>query len=289
MTPVQGWGGVRTLAVVLLALSLCGRTASPALATWSIVAVDEHTHEVGIAGASCIGGSEVIAALVPGKGALAAQAMSNLKGRDLGARMLAAGATPDDIVRTITSAEFDSFFLFDLYPWRQYGVVSLKEGAAPAHYTGEWTFAWSGGRSADSVSVQGNTLYGPEVVDASLAAFQSLLGDGVSTLADRLMAALVAGAEAGGDCRCTRELSALSAFITVARPYDDPQRPWLRLVETREGEESLGSLSALLKEIRRNLIAPESGTAAENPVLLLQDRYLRWRAREDRNVVRGRP
>jgi uncharacterized Ntn-hydrolase superfamily protein len=273
--------------VAFAVFSLCTCLAAPARATWSIVAVDRQTREVGVAGASCIGGSEVIAALVPGKGALVAQAMSNLEGRDLGARMLGAGASPKDIVRRITTPEFDSFLLLRLYPLRQYGIVALKEGAAPASFTGRWTFAWSGARSADGVSVQGNTLYGAEVVEAALAAFDAASARDTTALADRLMAALVAGAQAGGDSRCSKELAALSAFITVARPHDDPNRPWLRLVVTREGEESLGSVSAVLKEIRRNLIAPESGSVAENPVIILQDRYRQWRAEEDLGVVRA--
>ena len=52
-------------------------TAGDAAATWSIVAIDPATREVGIAGASCIAGAQEIAGLAPGRGAIAAQAMAN--------------------------------------------------------------------------------------------------------------------------------------------------------------------------------------------------------------------
>ena len=53
-----------TTLVFLLLISV----AAPAGATWSIVAVDSQTLEVGIAGASCIGGVDVLAGIAPGRG-----------------------------------------------------------------------------------------------------------------------------------------------------------------------------------------------------------------------------
>ena len=53
-----------------------------AAATWSIVAVDPYTGEVGLAAATCNPGINFIAAVVPGKGVVAAQAETSLRGRD---------------------------------------------------------------------------------------------------------------------------------------------------------------------------------------------------------------
>ena len=48
------------------------------------------------------------------------------------------------------------------------------------------------------------------------------------SFADRLMAALEAGAAAGGDRRCGKQ-NARSAFIIVANPTDDESSPYLNL------------------------------------------------------------
>jgi uncharacterized Ntn-hydrolase superfamily protein len=43
------------------------------------------------------------------------------------------------------------------------------------------------------------------------------------------MLALEAGAKFGGDKRCG-DIKALSAFLTVAKPDDDPKNPYINLV-----------------------------------------------------------
>jgi uncharacterized Ntn-hydrolase superfamily protein len=78
---------------------------------------------------------------------------------------------------------------------RQVGVID-KNGKAASH-TGMTTNAWAGHKTAPFVAVQGNILTGPEVVDSMLAVFQRTEGP----LAERLMSALEAGENAGGDNR----------------------------------------------------------------------------------------
>jgi uncharacterized Ntn-hydrolase superfamily protein len=199
-------------------------------ATWSIVAVDRETREVGVAGASCIGGVQMIAGLAPGRGAIAAQAMGNLAGRDRGVELLAGGASPRDVIAAIASHRFDSIAGVDTSKLRQYGVAALGYEDAPAAYTGSWTFDWRGHDLADSVSVQGNLLAGPPVVARAIAAFEAASPAGAARLADRLLRALEAGAEAGGDARCLPEQAALSAVLMVAAPGDPLGSPSLRLI-----------------------------------------------------------
>ncbi len=57
--------------------------------------------------------------------------------------------------------------------------------------------SWAGGRSGKGYAIQGNILAGPHVVEAMEAAFVGAEGP----LADRLLAALLAGDVAGGDRR----------------------------------------------------------------------------------------
>jgi len=265
---------LKLLAVV--GLLVAALPALRAWATWSIVAVDPDTRQVGIAGASCIAGSEGITGLVPGRGVIAAQAFTSFEGRDIAVQMLDSGASPAQVIDSITSRDFDSWWFFDLYPWRQYGVAALGFDEASGNFTGTSTLDWSGGAAGHGFSVQGNTLYGPEVVEQALVQFEATAA-GCSSLADRLMAALVAGSAQGGDRRCERQLAALSAFIMVARPDDDPERPYLRLVVTRPGEAGAGLFTVLWRELRRNLFAPEKGSAEENPVTVLHGRYGAWR------------
>src|SRR6185436_7032163 len=81
---------------------------------------------------------------------------------------------------------------------RQLGMIDMK-GRAAAH-TGKENGAWSGSRQGRNYTVQGNILVGPEVVDAVAASFESTEGTGMP-LAERLIRALEAGQEKGGDRR----------------------------------------------------------------------------------------
>ncbi len=229
--------GARILVAVVLALA-----PIPAAGTWSVVAVDPATREVGVAGASCIGGSQIIAALAPGRGAIAAQAMSNLAGRDVGAALLAAGIAPRAVLASVADADFDSAFgLLPSHRLRQYGAAAL--GFEGASYTGAWTIGWAGSRTGPGVAVQGNMLVGSGVVEASFCAYQASAG---CWLGDRLLRALEAGAGPGGDRRCEPAQAALSAFVSVARPQDRAEAPilWLTAPEQRKGE---GNPVALLR------------------------------------------
>lgn len=256
--------------------------ASPAAATWSIVAVDPETLQVGAAGASCIEDVENIAGLVPGKGAVVAQSVMNEAGRDRSVELLKAGRTPLEILAEITSLEFDSerWLLPGGRSWRQYGIASL-DGPSQAAFTGDDALDWNGSLEAPGVAVAGNILVGPDVVARALAAFQTPGGrdDCTPTLADRLVAALWAGAQAGGDRRCVPELSALSAFVAVANPDDAPESPSLRIVVPYEGAPEGGLLRQGWRQLRR-----KRGTPEENPVRTLRRLY---RSASQRNGARS--
>ena len=78
------------------------------------------------------------------------------------------------------------------------------------------------------MSVQGNILPNTIVVSEALKVFESGLKNGQMSFADRLMAALEAGAAAGGDRRCGKQ-KARSAFIFVANYADALGSPYLNL------------------------------------------------------------
>src|SRR5690606_35833918 len=112
----------------------------------------------------------VIAQVVPGYGAVAAQSIANLDGRERAAARLREGARPDAILAELRDRRFDGWRL-PLHRLRQYGIASLD--APAASYTGKWTMPWAGAAQGDGVAVQGNLLRGPQVVAATLAAFEA--------------------------------------------------------------------------------------------------------------------
>ena len=233
------------------------------VATWSIVAVDPHTHEVGAAAASCILSDEImiddIAVLVPGTGAVVAQALANLDGASVIADAIARGESPAAALAKVTASGADERFGIDVSRLRQYGAVTFEAG--PVSYTGSWNGNWAGARAGRGVSVQGNILRGPEVVEEALAAFEQ---GAAACLVERLLRALEAGARAGGDRRCAAELGALSAFVAVAQPGDTRDEPSLRLLRSRPDEPPTTPWDELRRRFR-----PEPGSAEQSPVLLL--------------------
>jgi MYXO-CTERM domain-containing protein len=221
-----------------------------AAATWSIVAVDPNTQAVGVAVASCVEapfGTTIlpyVAGLAPGHGALAAQALYDQDLRDEALAVLLRGATPQAVIDAVLAGDPQS-------ATRQYGVVTLD--LQTAAFTGANADDWAGQLQGRGVSVQGNILYGPEVVADALAAFEVEAPACPWTLADRLMLALEAGAARGGDNRCSEEQAALAAALRVALPGDDPETPSLDL---------------------RIPSQPQGGDA---PVALLRIAYDEWR------------
>ncbi len=260
--------------LLALTLSLFAVPAAPAHATWSIVAVDAETREVGAAIASCIGGVDIAVKLVPATGVVVAQALANVEGRDRLAALLTDGRSPSEALARVATPEFDSTFGVPTVRLRQYGLVGLGFEDAPAQHTGAWTFGWAGARADRGVAVQGNLLWRSAVVEDALAAFRAEPDGCRPTLADRLMTALEAGLRAGGDRRCSEDLGALSALLVVSRPEDPVGSPALRLMETHPRARPLG-LRAVWDEIRRNWIRPEAGTRRESPVTRLREAYAR--------------
>ena len=166
--------------------------------------------------------------------------------RDQALALLAEGTAPQELIDTMVAVDGNAAV-------RQYGVVTLD--LQTATFTGAATQRWAGDLQGRGVTVQGNILYGPEVVDDALAAFEAEAPRCPWTLADRLMVALEAGAAQGGDNRCSEEQSALAAALLVALPGDDPDAPTI------------------------DLRVPSQPDGGDNPVMLLRAQYDQWRLR----------
>jgi uncharacterized Ntn-hydrolase superfamily protein len=233
-----------------------------ACATWSVVAVDPQTGEVGAAGATCGPDVAVIARVVPGKGAVVAQGMTSEEGRNHASKMLREGSAANAVIEAITSTRVDQSMAIIRHT-RQYGVVALQEGTpTTASFTGNFTSHVRGARAATGVSVQGNILASTDVLDKTLEHYLNTPKS--CGLAVALLNALEAGAREGGDARCSMEQSALSAFLFVAKPNDTANAPTIRV------------------------IAPDQQPGEKNPVLMLREQ-LRSRMTEKSIIPRDCP
>ena len=176
-------------------------------ATWSIIAVDRKTGEIGIAGASCTFDVQGIASIVPGRGAIVVQASSSYFARMKGVDLMENNKTITEILAAMRDQRYKP-------EKQQYGVIVLDQGTKPLVYSGSKISDWSGEMIGADIAVLGNILVGENVLKQALEAFNKNRN---KTLAERLMLALRAGEQAGGDKRCGSQY-ARSAFISVYRP-----------------------------------------------------------------------
>lgn len=159
--------------------------------TFSIVArsADGESWGVGVASKFLAVGAAVPAA-VAGVGAIATQADANVAYKGLALAHLDAGATASvALLRLLEEDEGRDH--------RQVGIVDVEGGAAT--HTGHACIDWAGGETGDGFAIQGNCLAGEDVVLAMVAAWEVSSPD--LPLAHRLLAALTAGDDAGGDKR----------------------------------------------------------------------------------------
>lgn len=180
---------LKLLPLLVLAVGCAAPSAPPLVATFSIVAIDSATGELGVAVQSKV---PAVGAVVPfaqaGVGALATQALTNTRYGPEGLKLLRAGKTAQQTLEALVSADPRS-------GRRQLGIVDAQ--GRTAAFTGEGCHAWAGERRGAGFTCQGNLLAGQAVVDAMAEAFESSEGP----LAERLLVALEAGQAAGGDRR----------------------------------------------------------------------------------------
>ncbi len=193
--------------------------------TWSIIACDPKTGNLGIAVASkffAVG--SIVPAIRSGVGAIASQAFLNPLYRARGLALLSAGASADDVVRLLQVAD-------EGRDHRQMHVMD-REGRAAA-YTGASCVPWCGHKVAPGISIAGNMLAGPEVVDATFAAYDAAAS---APFSRRLIAAMQAGEAAGGDKRGKQ-----AAALLI---YDHEDYPLIDL-RVDDAEEPLAELARL--------------------------------------------
>jgi uncharacterized Ntn-hydrolase superfamily protein len=264
---------------VVIAILFLG-LASPAFATWSVIAVDQTTREVVIASATCVpqsafatfpakGLMDVQAIVVPGKGVAAAQAGVDRtrKNQQLVFDEIVKGTAPERILEMLKQDPN--------VETRQFAIVDLQ--GRMIGFSGQKNLAASLSRQQQVpgtgiyFSIQGNILAGDEVVTAAMQAFVGARG----ALADRVMAAMETADARGGDKRCTCESKPVPAATTACESKTSHVAYILRADPAdKNGASFNDGQYAMYVAVTNDDIQPGENA---NPVKTLRLRYEAWK------------
>ncbi|MEM1322728.1 MAG: DUF1028 domain-containing protein [Bacteroidota bacterium] len=244
---------IKLMRVTLILSLIVFHFSLTAQETFSIVAVDPASGQVGSAGATCLtstdcggcGGAIIISDLVPGQGAMNAQATVCIPNSNLqnGIQQMKQGQDAQQILDFVLA---NDVCVFGSTQSRQYGIITYDDNGeiTVAGYTGTAALDYKNHRTGPDYAIQGNILLGPQVLDSMEQRFLRAGG----SLADRLMAAMQGANIPGADSRCLDEgLSSKSAFLRVAR-VNDPEDNFaidLNVPQTVNGRDPIDSLQSL--------------------------------------------
>jgi uncharacterized Ntn-hydrolase superfamily protein len=192
---------------ILLAHTVAG-------ATFSILAFDPETKEIGSAGATCIDNFDLadhLSYIVPGMGganfqcSVARYALASAGGN------ISAGKTSTQVLQASSPTNYS-----------QRMVLTVRNGVVDyAATTGASCGVYKEHLFGDNYIVAGNILKDASVLAAMQDGFTKTTGD----LTDKLMAALLAaGKITGADSRCSKTSSA-SSYLRVAKATDPLNQP----------------------------------------------------------------
>lgn len=185
------------------------------IATFSLVARDDSTGDLGVVVASkFLSVGAYVPAATSDVGAVASQSFVNTTFGIRALRMMTEGASPTACAQTFsrTDPRIES---------RQFGIVS-RDGESTT-FTGSACHPWAGGRAGHNYAAQGNILSSPEVVDALVETFCK----STTSFPERLMDALAAADEAGGDRRGRQ--SAALLVVGKGKGYGSLTDRWIDL------------------------------------------------------------
>jgi uncharacterized Ntn-hydrolase superfamily protein len=200
------------ICLVFLSLTAAGAMAAESarplrpVNTYSIVARDPETGELGAAVQShwFSVGSTVIWA-EPGVGAVATQSFVEPSYGPLGLQLMRTGKDAGQALRSLLASD-------EHEDVRQVGMIDANGNVAS--HTGDNAIAEFCNLTGDGFSVQANMMWKPTVCTAMAAAFEGASGD----LAERLMRALEAAQDEGGDARGKQSAALLVVSGDIAEP-----------------------------------------------------------------------
>lgn len=250
--------------------------------TFSILAFDSITGEVGAAGASCVDlfpfpsvSNHFICELFPGQGAVASQA-SYIGANQINARTrFNLGESPNQILSWLQANDVQNNPSV-----RQYGVVRMmQDSVQTAAFTGSNCISYKNHIVGPNYTIHGNILLGQMVLDSMEARFLREPGD----LACKLMAAMQGANMVGADTRCAPNgSSSLFAFLKVTLPSDTFGDPaFLVSLKTPNGAgiepiDSLQSMFNAVKTCTNNWVGIKETSMSGNLLCLYPNPASEW-------------
>lgn len=252
--------------IILLSLILSFQFTVLAQDTFSIVAVDTVTGEIGSAGASCVGpfggvGAFILSDVIEGIGGIHTQASWNATNQQNARLKMLQGFSPQQIIDWLVANDAQGNPTI-----RQYGIVDLTRNGESAAYTGVNCLNYKNHVTGPGYAIQGNILLGQVIIDTMHSTFLNTPGP----LADRLMATLQAAKILGADTRCAvRGTSSQSGFVKVVR-IGDGGTPYLKIVvpDTPIGTDPINVLQGMFdnwKITKFNIVDPFLSLIEVNP------------------------
>ncbi|MCS7364780.1 MAG: DUF1028 domain-containing protein [archaeon GB-1867-035] len=178
--------------------------------TFSIVAISPREKELGVAVSTAV---PCVGARVPhvemNVGAIATQARTNIWIGIKGLKMLKLGLSPQTVLDALLRED-------PLREERQAAIIDIY--GRKAVFTGSKTIDWKGHIIGKNYIVIGNLLVGRQVLESMSKAFEKSNG----SLAERLLLALKAGDDAGGDRRGKCSAALLVAGPKYVEEYKSP-------------------------------------------------------------------
>ncbi|MBI2816919.1 MAG: DUF1028 domain-containing protein [Acidobacteria bacterium] len=218
------------------------------LSTFSIIARDPETGELGFAFQSkAFAGGNRISDAKGGLAVIAHQAVSDPMYGVIGLELLRAGMTPQDALDEMVRGD-------EGRNRRQVAILDIQ--GRTAAWTGPNCSDWKGHHCGTNYCAQGNTLAGPQVLDAMAETFEN----SKAPLAERLLGALDAAQAAGGDVRgvqsaallIVKQLAGAAGFSDRAIDVrvDDHKQPLVELRRLLNMQRSLDMLTEANRFIR---------------------------------------
>lgn len=162
---------------------------NPLVHTYSIVAYDPETGDIGVAVQShWFSVGTVVTWAEPGVGAVATQSFSNPAFGPQGLALMKSGLSAEKALKAMLLAD-------DGRDYRQVGIIDVSGNAA--NHTGAKNIPAAGGIVGENYAVQANMMKNDKVWPAMAKAFEEAEG----SLAEKMLLALEAAENAGGDIR----------------------------------------------------------------------------------------
>ena len=239
--------------------------------TFSIVAIDAETGEIGTAGATCLssadcggcGGAIIITDIVAGKGAMNAQAQICIPNVNLnrGIQMIDEGMGADEVLGGILDSDpCTSGGVND----RQYGIATMGSSGEIdiVAFTGSTNSSFANHITGPNYAIQGNILIGPEVLSGMEDGFLNTSG----SLAEKLMGAMQGAKIPGADSRCLADgISSRSSFLRLMPRDGGAGRLDIVIPSTINNVDPIDSLQTIFTE--RFVATTSVATIATNTAL----------------------